>query len=223
MDEEPKPPGLLMTLLTGERADLELVRRRIGHRRLVLLPHPGTEPLAKEVQKREGSDTVAVAPLPPADVNTHLTRLRAILNEEKKQQRAMKRIVLQAAGGDPGLVMAMVLFAYEQGHETWFSQEGHHVKLPILSGIQMHNRLEKPEEEVLKALSPHGTTSSDLAQQIIRPRHRVERALRSLEKKDLVALYPQHGRVAARPTATGRNLKAHLAAGEPRRTDAAQD
>lgn len=191
-----------------------MVRRRVGHRRLVLLPHPGTETLAQQVQKQEGDDAVAVEPLPPADVTTQLTRLRKVTHREAKRDPSTKRIVLQAAGGDPGLVMAMILFAYEQGHETWFTQEGHHVKLPVLSGIQMQNRLEQQEEEVLKALPPKGITSSELAQRIIRPRKRVEHAYRSLEKKDLVALYPEGGRLAAQPTATGRYLQHHLENGD---------
>ncbi len=213
MNDEQKPPGLLLTLLTGKKADLEMVRRRIGHRRLVLLAHPGTEPFAQQVQKRDGPDDVAVEPLPTGDVQTQLKRLRTVTVRQANRDRNTNRIVLQAAGGDPALVMAMILFAYEQGHETWFTQEGHHVKLPILSGIQMQNRLERPEEEVLKSLPGEGITSSELAQRIILPRSRVESAYRSLEKKDLVALYTVDGRVAAQPTATGRYLQHHLESG----------
>lgn len=210
MNPEPRPPALLITLLTGKKDDLEMVRRRVGHRRLVLLPHPGTESLAHEVQNQEEDGAVAVEPLSPADVTTHLTRLRKVTHREANRDPGTKRIVLQAAGGDPGLVMAMILFAYEQGHETWFTQEGHHVKLPVLSGLQMQNRLEQQEEEVLKALPSQGITSSELAQRIIRPRKRVENAYRNLEKKDLVTLYPEAGRLAAQPTATGRYLQQHL-------------
>lgn len=205
-----KRPGILLTLLTGKREDLELVRRRIGYHRLILLCHPGTEELAHAVRRSDGESVVQVEALPQGDAMEQLRTLRSIVNREKRASRGRYRIVLNAAGGDPATVLAMVLLAYEAGHETWFTQEGQHERLPILSGVKIQNRLEKDEESVLRALPGEGITSSDLAQRIILHRERIEAAFRSLEKKDLAELYPYDGRIAARPSATGVYLQEHL-------------
>ncbi len=205
-----KRPGTLLTLLTGKKEDLDLVRRRVGYNRLILLSHPGTEDLAESVRRRESDAVVRVDPLPRGDAMTQLETIRAVVKRETRASRGKARIVLNAAGGDPESVLAMLLLAYEEGHETWFTQEGQHERLPILSGVKIRSRLEKDEESVLRALPAEGKTSSELAQRIILNRDRIEAAFRSLEKKDLVALYPQDGRVAARPSSTGRYLQGHL-------------
>jgi hypothetical protein len=212
-----KPPRrVLVSLLTTDRADIDLARRLIGYHRLVLLAHPAALPLAEAVRAsedgatRQASGAVHIERMPSGRVDAHVDAIRRILNEERAESGPATRFIFNAAGGDPGLVMAMLLVAYEDGHETWFTQEGHHVRLPVIAGLRLSDRLTGDEGAVLQGLPAAGMASALLAQHLLMPRDRIERAYRGLERKDLVRLYADAGMMAARPTHVGAYVRAHL-------------
>jgi uncharacterized membrane protein len=208
-------PAVLITLLSGKKEDLDQVRRKIGYRRLILISQDATRQLAQAVQEQEGPPIVRIEPLHGTDTLTHVQTLRRIITQEEQDPHT-KRIVLNAAGGDPPLLLAMLLVAYEAGHETWFIQEGHAERLPVITGMKFQRRLRDDEETVLRAVPPGGITSKHLDQQTGLPQARIENALRGLAKKDLVDLYAHDAQLAARPTPTGTYLQDHLKNQTPR-------
>ena len=200
---------VLLTLLTGNDADLNLARRKVAHDRIVVLVHPGAEAQAEALRAREervgAADLLDVVPVEGRDTRTDARTFEAVLDRHRDHD-----VVLNAAGGNAGLMVAALYTAYARGIETWFFQEGRADRLPVLHGLALQDRVDPMEAKMLVALPEDGASSRWLAETGIIPRDKVEKALRSLRKKGLVLLGAEDGMTLARVTPEGRYVRDHL-------------
>lgn len=208
---------VLISLLSGATPDLNLARRRVPHDRLVLIVHPGAEAQAEAVRMAEerigGHGIVTLVHVAGSDAAEQMKALEALLDDHRND-----RVVLNAAGGDAALSAACLYTAYRRGLETWFFQEDHAERLPVLDGLDISERVTELEGRILLILGPDGTTSRVLAEKMVVPRERIETACRSLRKKGLLRLVARDGLAWATRTEAGEYVREHLEArrGRPR-------
>lgn len=206
-----RPSRVLVSLLTRDRADLNLARRKVAHDRLVLV---ATEQDADQVEAVRASeeqvgaaDQVDVVWVDGRDARRLMQELDALFDQYRHAD-----VVLNAAGGTGALHAAILYAAYARGIETWFFQEGRTERLPVLHGLELTDRVTEAERRVVLALSAEGATSRHLAETLIVARSEIEKAFRGLQKKGLVVLDAPGGVTRARPTASGNYVREHLVA-----------
>lgn len=188
---------LLVTLLTDKKADLDLARRKIGYDHLVLLATPGQEAQARAVQEVEkdlgGCDVVIID---EPDVAAIVARVRALI-----ARFGDAKVTINAAGGTHAMTTALMVYAYETGHPTYFSQEGRHVRLPVFEGVGLVERIGPEGKRVLDALPAEGAFGTDVAEATGLEADRVASVARDLADAGLVGLSARDGRFHLTPIA----------------------
>lgn len=206
-----KRTRILLSLLTGRPEDLNLARRRIAHDRLILVATPSDMAQAEAARDSEasagGDGTLDVVEMDGHDAQRLMAEMEDLLDRHRDAH-----IILNAAGGNGALFAAALYTTYARGLETWFFQEGRAERLPVLHGLRLSDRVTEPERIVLLALPDAGATSRHLAETLIVPRERIEKAFRGLRDKGLVRLDAPEGLTRAVATADGRYVQDHLVA-----------
>lgn len=200
----------LVTFLTDDDADLHLARRRIAHDRITFLVHDGQQGRAEDLAQRErniaGPDAAHVVSIPRHDMHEALERMRTLLNDLPEHDT----VTLNLAGAEPAHVSAATILAFDTGIPTVLCQHDHIATLPILMGLQLHDRFDADERKVMARLSDEPQPVEHLAQHLLIPKHRIHKAGRQLKEKGLVDTHVQGGTTSLGLTQQGRRLRAHV-------------
>lgn len=127
-----------------------------------------------------------------------------ILEERKKDSKNQNQIIINISGGSKILGDAALLAAFEMGVPAYHCEKSRAIRLPVLRGVTLRDRLTEPQIAVLQEMGTMDTID-EISEKVGKrfTEETIRKALRGLRKLGVIRTIPSEGKITVEMTDAG--------------------